>query len=452
MNARRYSLNPCDYMFFALDRRMRSNGQPGQSSLVVLKLRGEIDPDRLRQAVARLFAVHPTIGASARIGRLWRLPYWIAAGEPTELARRACCFFDMRDRSDWPECGYAELERGYSAQVNPMESPHTRVDCLSGPDGETLVGIHFPHALMDAEGSRLLLDELNRMDESPDSAMPAGILPDDAQIDPLEGASLAERWRLFHRTLMSHRRFERVRRSGLCRVRPNAQVGFGLRLLRLDQPVVEGIEARARAIGPGGLGVVARYTALCLIRALHALYVERGVDQRAYLVALPIGCRSPGPRPVPGNYLTGAVLGARRECVGDIRFLAADLASQIEEYFANETPRSTWAALEVCGLFWSWPYSKLVGSPLLAQPVASGYSFSRDPSPGLHRFVGADLECYWVCGPVTAPPGWNPVIRAFPHCWTIAMTWVRGYVADALAASLMEKFQWALVEGPEAVG
>ncbi len=450
--ARRYSLNPCDYMFFALDRMMRSSGQLGQSSLVVLKLRGAIEPERLRRALARMFTVHPLTGAAARIGLLWRLPYWIAEGDPAELARRACCFFDMRDRTDWPECAYAELERGYSAQVDPMEAPQTRLDCISGPGGETLVGLHCPHALMDAEGSRLFLDELNRLDESPESPLPANILPDGANIDPLGGASLAERWRLFHQTMTSHRRFERVPRKGLCRIRPSGEVSFGVRFARLEKPSVDAIESRARQLGPPGPGIVARYTALCLIRALHSLYVERGVNHPAYLVALPVGLRPPGPRPVHGNYLVGAVLGARRDRVADVPFLATDLLKQFNAYYADEVPRSTWAALEVCGLFWSWPYSKLVGSPLLAQPVASGYSFARDPSPPLRQFLGADLDCYWGCASITAPPGWNPVVVAHDHCWTISLTWVRGYIADDLADALLARFQRGLVEGPAAVG
>lgn len=450
--ARRYSLNPCDYMFFALDRMMRSIGQLGQSSLVVLRLRGAIEPERLRRAVARMFMVHPLTGASARIGILWRVPYWIAEGDPAELARRACCFFDMRDRADWPECGYSELERGYSAQVDPMEAPQTRIDCIAGPGGETLVGIHCPHALMDAEGSRLFLDELNRLDEAPKSLMPANILPDGARIDPLAGASLAERWRLFLRTMNSRRQFERVSRKGLCRARPSGAVSFGVRFGRIEKAAVDAIEARARGLGPPGPGIVARYTALCLIRALHGLYLERGVVHPAYLVALPVGWRQPGPRPVPGNFLAGAVLGAKRERVGDVRALAADLFEQISMYYADEVPRSTWAALGFCGMLWSWPYSKLVGSPLLAHPVASGYSFSRDPSPPLRRFVGAELECYWGCAPITAPPGWNPVVLAQEDCWTISFTWVRGYIADELADALLAKFRQALIEGPESVG
>jgi len=439
-------------MFFAVDQMMRSRGQLGQSSLVVLKLRGEIDADRLRSALARMFAVHPLTGAALRIGLLWRRPYWVARDDPAGLAARACRFHDMRNRDDWPRCAEVEFERGYSAQIDPREAPQTRLDCCAGPGGETLIGLHCSHAMMDAEGSQLFLAEMNRLDESPDSALPADILPDGQSVDPLAGMSLRERAALFRRMISHQQRFDGVPRQGLCHRHPSGPVTLGLRLARLERDVAEQIEARARASGPAGRGIVARYAANCLIRSLHALYAAQNVDQPWYLVALPVGMRPAGPRPVPGNYLSGAVLGSRRERVVDVRLLAADLLEQLDAFHAARIPQASWTSLQLFSHLWVWPYSKLVGSKWIASPISSGFSFLRDAGPSPRRFVGAELDCYWGFAPITAPPGWNPIVVAHDHCWTIGLTWARGYVDDSLADTLLSLFHRALVEGPDSVG
>lgn len=448
--SRRFRLNPCDYMFLSHHRMMESLGQVGNRPMMEMDVEGFVDPRRFKQAVQRTFAAHPVARAGLRFALRDGRPRWVVRREPAESAERAFTFFDYRERTDWPACAEALRAERYALSGDLFEGPQAHVDYCAGPHGLGRVFLRWPHALMDAEGAQWFLAEISRLDAPDTGELPKELRPDGEALDVLAGRSWRARLKLFRRGLGSRGEHGKVLRQGVCVPAAPETVRACVRQRVFEAPDVARIEAHARETCPGGPGIYSRYLAGCVIRALHRLYVARGLEVDSYLVTLPMSVRPPGPRPVHGNYLVAATLSGRRERVGDARALAADLAEQLRRFRDEDLAVANWALMWAAGFMRAWQYRIMLRLPIGLEPYASGFSYYGEIDPPLREFLGARVTNLWGTGPLSAPPGWNPLFCRFGQRMNFTITWLSGCIPDGLAEEFALEIEREALEGPDA--
>jgi hypothetical protein len=453
--ARRIRLNPCDYLYFTHDQLLVSLGQTGHVTIMVMDVEGEIEPARLRAAVARAMQVHPILRARIRYNWLKGKPVWVTddVSKPngSDVAGHVVTCLDWRDRAEWETSASEWIAECYHRPIDVWRGPPVRVDYCAGPEGRGKICLRWPHALMDAEGAQWLLSEIDRMDEGgghgPSDAIPPQLLPDGDEIDVLAGRSLRERVGLFRKALNIRR--DEGRAAGPPASGGGESVGAPRLYVRVFEPAeVERIEQNARATCPPGQGIYARYLASCVLRSLHSVYTSRGVSADAYLITLPISARPPGPRPMHGNYLVALTFCGRRERMTDARSLAYDLHEQLAQFQTEGLAEANWALLWTVGLMRSWQYRLLLRLPIGLQRYASGFSYYGEIDPPLRRFVGARVSNLWGATPLSAPPGWNPAFSRFGDRINFTLTWLDGYIADDLAGAFAAGIEREALAGP----
>jgi hypothetical protein len=163
--ARYQQLNPLDYMFFVGDEVRTRLGAPGTSIQVLLELKGPLDLAGFKQALEGLYRLYPATGGRLDRSTVSGRPRWRLDAEPDQ--RRALRVRMLRPGT--AEELHLQRNRLLRGRLNFEQGPLLRFYLLRGlPAGDVLV-MRWPHALMDARGGMILLEELQRLyEEQPD--------------------------------------------------------------------------------------------------------------------------------------------------------------------------------------------------------------------------------------------------------------------------------------------
>jgi diacylglycerol O-acyltransferase len=438
-----WPLNPCDYMFLSYDRMMTARGRIGHSTLMVLDLDGEIVPDRLRRALDRVMHFHPITAARIRYSLLSGRPCWTSVDDKPDVLR----VVDLRAAADWPAAAHAEMARCLAEPMPVERVPPVRIEYYLGPDLRGKLALRWSHAFADGEGAQWFLAEAARLDRT-DGPPPPELCAASDPLDPLAGRRLLDRLTLFKAGFRLHRAHAGVPQTTLGDPRGEAGANLGIHHRLFVDREFETIRTNAKRTCPAGPGLYARYLAGCVLRAIHALYRRSGVETPAYLVTLPVSIRPPGPRPIPGNYLVFATLAARRASVDDPHRLAAELFEQMTRFHADGHGQALWALLWLTGLLRAGQYRWLLRQPIGLQPYVSGFSYYGDVGPPIGQFLGVRVTNLYGVAPLTAPPGWNPIFSRFGARLNLALTWIKGFIPDELAAEFAAEIEREALAAP----
>ncbi|MEE8170620.1 MAG: hypothetical protein V3T70_08740 [Phycisphaerae bacterium] len=421
---RQYKLNPCDYLFFAHDAMMRKAGQTGNLPFMVMDLAGGLDPAALEAAVDRALQAHPAVRSRAAISLLTGWPRWKVARESDH---RPVVLHDLRSCPDWRAEAQSRFESALRDGWDLYSAPQVRLDVCLGPDDQARLCVRWPHALMDAEGVLWFLHEIDRLWHDASDSTSALVRPDHEVINVLAGDSFPQRLRLFYRGLRAYRGYGQLTLGGFS---DGPASGGQWRYLHRRWEGAAWRELRDRSLRwcPNGSARFSRYLGGCVLRALHAMFAERGVRNDACLVTLPMRVRDlPLRRPVPGNYLVSATLCATSEAACDKQRLLDELDLQISDYLDNGTDRANWAMVWVVGFLRLGQYRWTLGSRAGLQTYASGFSYYGEIDPPIRSFLGATVTNLWGSGSVSAPPGWNAVFSRFGDSLNLGLSWLDGY-------------------------
>lgn len=424
--AKRWRLNPCDYMFLSYDRMMTARGRIGHSTLMVLDIEGEIEPERLRRALGLAMDAHPITRATIRDGLISGRPCWVERpGGDADVLK----IFDLRGVGDFHGAAIEEMARCLAEPLPVERVAPIRIEYYVGAGGQGRLCLKWSHALTDGEGAQWFLSEVARCDAGA-TVRPVELCDDELQLDPLNGRGLVRRLRLFASGFRGHREHAGVPQTSLGDRHAEGSAELRIHYRMFDAAEFERIRANAKRICPPGAGLYARYLAGCVIRAVHRMYQVRGIETPAYLVTLPVSVRPEGARPLAGNYLVFATMSGRRERVDDARDLAVDLHEQMTRFGNERRGEALWALLSVMGWMRAGQYRWLLRQPIGLQPYVSGFSYYGEIGPPLTEFLGARVTNLYGVAPLAAPPGWNPIFSRFGDRLNFALTWIRGYIAD----------------------
>jgi hypothetical protein len=169
-------------------------GLPGVNIELIIELKGAVDLDGLRRALAALHRVYPATASRLACSSITGRPRWRLNSDPLDFQHA------LQVRSlDPPTAAelHRQSERLLISPLNAASQPPLQFRLLRGLSAGDVLLMRWPHALMDVRGGTIVLEELERLyQEAPDpqSLRSAGDeLRDDAKrlistLPPLERA------------------------------------------------------------------------------------------------------------------------------------------------------------------------------------------------------------------------------------------------------------------------
>jgi hypothetical protein len=152
--------NPLDLIFFAYDDAAERLGLPRGYTHVIWELDGQLDIQRVVEAVRALHTIYPVTAARLEFERFTGRPRWRLGGRAS-AAEHAVVLDSVDDdgaaaRRKWFE---ALPYRPHDLAAGPPLVWHIR----RGPSGRDVCALRYPHALMDARAGLWIHEELDRV-------------------------------------------------------------------------------------------------------------------------------------------------------------------------------------------------------------------------------------------------------------------------------------------------
>ncbi|HWL92249.1 MAG TPA: hypothetical protein VNT79_01830, partial [Phycisphaerae bacterium] len=442
----RVRLNPCDYLFWGQHRMNARKGEAGNIAFMLLDLEGDISPEWLQAALCATVQAHPVLlarfGATLFLGRpFWQMRSDIATAADS-ASQSALLVEDWRAADDWPSRLEAVSSVGNVSGWDLRRGPLVRLELYRLPQNRSRLIFRWPHPLMDAEGAQWFLNELTRCADGGDSAnaLPPGLRSDQDAIDPLGSFSSLGRWKLFKKGTSYQRSASKFR---IRQMPPNPARGpTDHRVIHRNWTAEQTreMQAIAKQLSPVGPRLYARHLAACVVRAIHLLYSERGVDTGAYLITLPIRVGASDPanslfarRPMIGNYLVSPLLCIAREHADDQKAVGKAIHAQLTDYLARRGDLLQWAMMWAASLIHAWAYELIFSLPFGGGRFSTGFSIYGEIDPPVRKIGGATVVNLWGGGPNVNPPALNPVFSRFGDRLNLTMTYTRPAVSDETA-------------------
>lgn len=429
---------------------MRRRRQGGNIAMMMMELEGRIPTEALQQKFAAAFRRHPVLAARLGMSWVWGRPQWCTPDDVRDIeaqAERAYQYDDLRDVDDATAAVDQLCQQRYVAQWDLQHGPQMCLEHYDLPEARTRLVIRWPHMLMDAEGALWMLAEIDA-DSAADEArnnLIDGLHSDKRLNDPLAGNGFLRRLSLLSQSFSAqqHSAGKSIRTLFDHQHPPFEDYRYIHRSWNRD--IATAFKEKARAATPAGPALYGRFFAVCVLRALHRLFTERGVETDAYLITMPqnlsyIGAADPKKhtRPLQGNYIVSPTLFGDRKIIDDRAALSASLAEQLDAYRANEVHLKQWA------MFWAadwsrwWFYQMLMRLPLGLEALSSGFSYYGEIRYPIREICGARVTNLWGAGPLPTPPAWNPVFSWFDGVLNFSLTYTRPVVSDELARRFSE--------------
>jgi hypothetical protein len=155
------------------------------------------------------------------------------------------------------------------------------------------------------------------------------------------------------------------------------------------------------------------------------------VQTATYYLAMPMFPSDVGERrPLPGNYLVWATLGAPPEVVQDKQALMNALGRQIEQYEQAGGNEVVWALMRSSRKLPLRCYWKMLQGKGNMRRYAAGFSYNPPIRPAVRTFLGQPVDNFWGNTTTTAPPGWNVVLSRHENLFSLILTWCDGFLRE----------------------
>lgn len=412
-----------DYFLLALDRQNRNRGLAGNGCRLVLELDGALDVERLHSALNATGLGAWLAGARIRRRFPFALPRWQAADKQASLAVH-------EHAAGGTETLVCPLPPHVSEPIlRPDQPPGIALDLVRDPAGGTRVVFRWHHALMDARGSELLIEHLNREEtpargSSAEASLHESVFPDC-------------RTHRHRRGLLSRLKFARrslflIEDTGTPPVaslvspeclRDGARSGF--RLIEFTEEETRLIDNVADRVGAGFCQSVLRLAAS--MRAVQRVCVHRGRGSDALVVPVPQDRRRRGGRgPALSNHVTFLFYRVEPEQLESMARLVDSLKSQMISQMRERLPQSFAVAMDLFRRVPLWLYSHVLGRPTEGRMASLFFSDIGENFPCMERFLGCEVLRIAHLPPVTAPPGVAVIAGRFRQRLYLVVSWVEG--------------------------
>lgn len=429
------SLGPYDRFFLASGLSLMERGFPGHHVFLSLMLRGRLDVDRLKEAIAQALQRHPIL--TARVGRTrWlKQPRWVAeatdhtvnSGCPASLLQAV----SLAEHPDPDAHRNAILHAAAQEKSDPFGASSFRIWVFQFDAECAEFVVRWSHHLMDLSAVERLLAELDGRIET--AASLAG---------GQERIGFARSFVSFCRGMWRLRRVNFLKGNRL-KAHSNADSStFETMRREWSIETTAAIDSAARASCASGSMLHTRWHITSLVRALDVVFARNGTHRREhYLISLPQRRESDdSDEMLGGNKLTIRTLVLQRDSLGDPSAADAALFSQFDEYARERLDEADEMATAFPGYFPLPLYVWLLRRFRIFPRYSVGFTSYRaaDMPDGL---FGCDVETVSTWGVPTSPPGIIAALCRFRGRLGCSLNWFSNICTPALAAEILDEYE-----------
>jgi hypothetical protein len=427
-----------DYFMHGQDRRMRRVGLPGNVCCAVIRLGAGLDMERLRQRIA----TSPIMDWLARVRIIRPLPLlpplWRTTAKPRTV------FYEHNNQNGGTETPWSLPQVVAERELHAARGPGLAFDVMRHADGTSHLYLSWNHTLLDARGLDLLLNHLNAGGAT--NGAPA--IQD--LINPKQrGWDLSGWWPNAKRARGS---VEWLRESGdeplfsLVPPGPRARLCRNHhRLIPFTEQETARIDARSQQL-VGGFRRSHFYLAAS-IRALHAIAIQRGNKDGAYLIPVPHDTRRRGANgPIFSNHLSILFYRIEPQQAGRLGNILGELSRQMTNQIRDRFPESCMAALDMFKPLPLGYYVHHLGKPTRGKIATFCFSDSGETCAGMTKLWGARILNVTHLVPTWRPPGLTVVFLRFGNTLSAQLSTVDDCLSPAEVDKLERDVRTALLE------
>ena len=420
------------------DRRMRRVGLPGNVCCAVIRLGAGLDMERLRQRIA----TSPIMDWLARVRIIRPLPLlpplWRTTAKPRTV------FYEHNNQNGGTETPWSLPQVVAERELHAARGPGLAFDVMRHADGTSHLYLSWNHTLLDARGLDLLLNHLNAGGAT--NGAPA--IQD--LINPKQrGWDLSGWWPNAKRARGS---VEWLRESGdeplfsLVPPGPRARLCRNHhRLIPFTEQETARIDARSQQL-VGGFRRSHFYLAAS-IRALHAIAIQRGNKDGAYLIPVPHDTRRRGANgPIFSNHLSILFYRIEPQQAGRLGNILGELSRQMTNQIRDRFPESCMAALDMFKPLPLGYYVHHLGKPTRGKIATFCFSDSGETCAGMTKLWGARILNVTHLVPTWRPPGLTVVFLRFGNTLSAQLSTVDDCLSPAEVDKLERDVRTALLD------
>ncbi len=430
-----------DYFMHGQDCRMRQAGLPGNVCCAVIKLDKGFDAERLRRRIVE----SPLLDwlARAKISRPLPMmfpPLWRAAAKPKEI------FFDhgRQNGAAGPPWLLPEIVAG--RELHASRGPGLTFDVMHHADGTAHLFLSWNHTCLDARGLDFLLNHLNA-DETAKTTPGVQNFISPKQL----GSGLAGWWPNVKQARGSVKWLNESGAEPLFSLVPPgprpAACKNHYRLICFSEEETARIDARCQQFNCGFRR--SHFYLAASLRALHAVAVQRGNRDGAYLIPVPHDTRKRGANgPIFSNHLSILFYRIEPEFAGRITGILGELSRQMTDQIRDRFPESCMAALDMFKPLPLGFYVRHLGKPTRGKFATLSFSDSGETCAGMKDFMGGKILEVTHLVPAWRPPGLMIVFLKFGKRLSAQISWVDDCLKLAEVDSMERDLRHALLEEP----
>jgi hypothetical protein len=427
-----------DYFMHGQDRRMRRAGLPGNLCCAVIRLGTGLNMERLRQRIAS----SPILDwlARARIVRPFPLlpALWRTTANPRTV------LYEHNDQNGGMDSPWSLPPVVAARELHAARGPGLAFDVVHHADGTSLLYLSWNHTLLDARGLDLLLSHLNA-----DGATNGAPTIQDLISPKQRGWGLAGWW---PNVIRARDSVKWLRESGdeplFSLMPPGPRVRLcrnHRRLVPFTEQETARLDARCQQL-VGGFRRSHFYLAAS-VRALHALALQRGNKEGAYLIPVPHDTRRRGVNgPIFSNHLSILFYRIEPQLAGRLGDILGELSRQMTNQIRDRFPESCMSALDMFKPFPLWYYLFHLGKPTRGKIATFCFSDSGEACAGKTELCGARILDVVHLVPSWRPPGLTVIFLRFGNRLSALLSWVDDCVSPAEVDKLERDMRKALLE------
>ena len=428
-----------DYFMHAQDRRMRRSGLPGNVCCAVIHLNNGFDLKRLRRRVEE----SPIMDwlARAHMVRPLRLlpPVWRTAAKPKAV------FFEHHDQNGGTETPWSPPPVVAERELRADQGPGLTFDVVRHADGTSHLFLSWNHTLLDSQGLDLLLHHLNA----------GGAVNGAPSIQDFISPKQNKKWTAagwWRNAKFAHTSMKWLVESGKEPLfspappepRSGARQNHRRRILFTEQETAR-IDERSQQITAGFRR--SHFYLAASVRALHAMAIQRGNQDGAYLIPVPHDTRRHGAKgPIFSNHLSILFYRIEPQQAGRIRDIVGELSRQMTNQIRDRFQEACMAALDMFKPLPPWYYVYHLGKPTRGKMASLSFSDSGEICSGMTEWCGGRILDVTHLIPCWQSPGLTTLFLRFGNRLSLLLSWVDDCLNPAEVDKLERDIRKALLE------
>ena len=420
---------------------MRQAGLPGNVCCAVIKLGEGFDVERLRRRIA----ASPIMDwlARAKIFRPVPMlfpPLWRATAEPKEI------LFEHGQQNGVANQPWLLPKVVADRELHASSGPGLAFDVMRHADGTSHLFLSWNHTCLDARGLDFLLNHLNG-DETAKTTPGVQNFISPSQL----GWDLAGWWPNVKQARGSVEWLNESGAEPLFSLLPPgprpASCRNHYRVIYFTGEETARIDARCQQFNCGFRR--SHFYLAASLRALHAIAVQRGNKEGAYLIPVPHDTRKRGANgPIFSNHLSILFYRIEPKFAGRITDILGELSRQMTNQIRDKFPESCMAALDMFKPLPLGFYVNHLGKPTRGKFSTFSFSDSGETCAGMKELWGGKILEVTHLVPAWRPPGLMIVFLKFGSRLSAQISWVDDCMNPAEVDGMERGVRQALLEEP----